>query len=70
MSGVILSAADRAHFLRKMRQHTDSMVHRRMNVLLLLDDGWAAERVAEALFIDAEMIREHRPGRAVLPASG
>ena len=28
--------------------------------LLLLDDGWAAERVAEALFIDAETVREHR----------
>ena len=31
-----------------------------MNALLLLDDGWAAERVAEALFIDAETVREHR----------
>ena len=39
---------------------TPSTVHRRMNVLLLLDDGWAAERVAEALFIDAETVREHR----------
>jgi hypothetical protein len=31
-----------------------------MNALLLLDDGWAAERVAEALFIDAETVRDHR----------
>ena len=31
-----------------------------MNALLLLDDGWAAERVAEVLFIDAETVREHR----------
>lgn len=31
-----------------------------MNTLLLLDDGWAAERVAEVLFIDAETVREHR----------
>jgi hypothetical protein len=35
-------------------------VHRRMNALLLLDDGWAVERVAELLFIDAETVREHR----------
>jgi transposase len=35
-------------------------VHRRMNVLLLLDDGWTAERIAEALFIDAETVHEHR----------
>jgi len=31
-----------------------------MNTLLLLDDGWAAERVAEILFIDVETVREHR----------
>jgi hypothetical protein len=31
-----------------------------MNTLLLLDDGWAAERAADALFIDAETVREHR----------
>ena len=43
-----------------LRRHTNSAVHRRMNALLLLDDGWTAERVAEALFIDAETVREHR----------
>src|SRR5579872_940262 len=43
-----------------MRRQTLSPVHRRMNALLLLDDGWAAERVAEALFIDVETVREHR----------
>ena len=60
MSGVILSSADRSQLLRRMRQQTPSTVHRRMNVLLLLDDGWTAERIAEALFIDAETVREHR----------
>jgi transposase len=60
MSGVILSPEDRAHLLRMMRRQTPSPVHRRMNTLLLLDDGWAAERVAEVLFIDAETVREHR----------
>ena len=30
-----------------------------MNVLLLLDDGWPAERIAEALYIDPETVREH-----------
>jgi len=60
MSGAILLPEDRARFLRMMRHHTPSPVHRRMNALLLLDDGWAAERVAEALFIDAETVREHR----------
>jgi len=60
MSGAILSPEDRAELLRMMRRQTPSTVHRRMNALLLLDDGWAAERVAEALFIDAETVREHR----------
>ena len=41
MSGPILTPADRAHLLRMMRRHTPSPVHRRMNALLLLDDGWA-----------------------------
>lgn len=31
-----------------------------MNAVLLLDDGWTAERVAEALFIEAETVRAHR----------
>jgi transposase len=60
MSGAILTPEDRAHLLRMMRQQTPSPVHRRMNALLLLDDGWIAERVAEVLFIDADTVREHR----------
>ncbi|TCZ53416.1 hypothetical protein [Roseicella aquatilis] len=42
------------------RRQLNSAVHRRRNALLLLDDGWTAERVAEALFIEAETVREHR----------
>lgn len=55
-----MSAPDRAHLLPMMRRRTNSAVHRRMNVLLLLDDGWPAERIAEALYIDAETVREHQ----------
>ncbi len=60
MAGLVLTPLDRAHLLRMMRRQTPSTVHRRMNALLLLDDVWAAERVAEVLFIDAETVREHR----------
>jgi transposase len=60
MSGAVLNAEERAHLLGMMRRRTSSHVHRRMNVLLLLDDGWTAERIAEALYIDAETAREHR----------
>lgn len=54
MSGAILTPEDRTHVLAMPRRLTPSPVHRRMNALLLLDDGWAVDRVAEALFIDAE----------------
>ncbi|ACL61114.1 hypothetical protein [Methylobacterium nodulans] len=52
MAGDLLSPEDWVFSLRMMRQQTNSAAHRRMNVLLLLDDGWAVARVCEALFID------------------
>lgn len=60
MSGLILSAGDRAHFLAMMRRQLNSAVHRRMNVLLLLDDGWEAGRIAQALYLDEGTVAEHR----------
>jgi transposase len=60
MAGAVLKADERSYLLRMMRRQTNSHVHRRMNVLLLLDDGWTAERIAQALFIDAETVRDHR----------
>jgi transposase len=60
MSGLILSAADRAYFLAMMRRQLNSAVHRRMNVLLLLDDGWEPCRISEALFLDQGTVAEHR----------
>ena len=60
MAGAVPTPEGRAHFLAAMRRQGNSAVHRRMNALLLLDDGWTAERVAEALFIDAETVRAHR----------
>jgi len=60
MSGEVLSAADRAYFLKMMRRQLPSTVHRRMNVLLLLDDGWPARRVAEALYLDETTVSDHR----------
>jgi transposase len=60
MAGAVLSPEDRSFFLSAMRRQGNSAVHRRMNALLLLDDGWTAERVAEALFVEAETVRAHR----------
>src|SRR5215208_4533017 len=60
MIGLFLAPSDRAYLLAMMRRQTPSTVHRRMNALLLLDDGWTAERVAAVLFIDAETVRQCR----------
>jgi hypothetical protein len=43
-----------------MRRQMNSAVHRRINVLLLLDDAWPVERIAATLFIDAETVRQVR----------
>lgn len=69
MAGAVLTPADRAHFLAMMRRQADSAVHRRMNALLL-DDGWTAEWVAEALFIGAETVREHQRRYAAKGSAG
>lgn len=60
MAGAVLQPDERAYLLRMMRQQLNSAVHRRMNVVLLLDDSWPVERIAEALFIDPETVRQHR----------
>lgn len=59
MAGAVLTRSDRAYLLAKMRQQINSHVHRRINVVLLLDDGWPAERIADALYIDPETVRQH-----------
>jgi hypothetical protein len=46
MAGAVLTPAERASFLAALRRQGNSAVHRRMNALLLLDDGWTAERLA------------------------
>ncbi|MFL5254573.1 MAG: IS630 family transposase [Rhodopila sp.] len=56
----MLKPEEQVYLLAMMRRQINSAVHRRMNVLLLLDDGWPAERIAEALFIEAETVRQHR----------
>jgi transposase len=60
MSGLILRAADRRHFVAMMRRQMNSAIHRRMNVLLLLDDGWAMAEIARALYLDEGTVRAHR----------
>ncbi|SFM01987.1 hypothetical protein [Methylorubrum salsuginis] len=60
MAGLILSPDDCAHFLVLKRRQLNSAVHRHLNVLLLLDDGWRPARIAAALYFDESTVAEHR----------
>lgn len=59
MSGLILRPADRSYFLAMMRRQMNSAVHRRMNVLLLLDDGLSMAEIARVLYLDEGTVRSH-----------
>lgn len=60
MAGLVLTPDDRAHFLVLMRRQMNSAVHRRVNVLLLPDEGWSVARIAAALYLDESTVAEHR----------
>ena len=61
-----LNAAQRQELMSVMRNSkTEARVMRRANAILLLDDGWSCERVAEALYFDDDTIRDwHRAWEA------
>jgi hypothetical protein len=60
MAGQLLSAEDRTPFLTLLRRQMNSAVHRRMNVLLLRDDGWTPHQSVIALYLDESTVGEHR----------
>ncbi|ALK10593.1 IS630 family transposase [Blastochloris viridis] len=60
MAGLVLTAEDRSYFLKLMRRQINSAVHRRVNVLLLLDDGWTPAQIAAALYLNESTVLEHR----------
>ena len=56
-----LTTEERLELERVLRQRkADGLIVRRANALLLLNKGWRASQVAEALFLDAETIRGWR----------
>ena len=56
-----LSLSQRAELLALMRcGSTEYRVARRANAMLLLDDGWTYEEVAEALYLHHTTIRDWR----------
>ena len=56
-----LTSEERGALRAVLRKRKEAgLTVRRANALLLLDGGWDAERVAEALFLDEETVREWR----------
>ncbi|HMK90257.1 MAG TPA: helix-turn-helix domain-containing protein [Methylocystis sp.] len=59
--GGLLSPSQRAELLALLRSgRTEQRVARRANAMLLLDDGWSSEKVAEALYLDDDTVRSWR----------
>ena len=59
--GSFLSPPERAELMALLRDgHTEQRLARRANAVLLLDDGWSCEKVADALYLDDDTIRTWR----------
>jgi transposase len=59
--GGFLSPRQRSDLKALLRDgHTEQRLARRANAMLLLDDGWSCERVAEALYLDDDTVRGWR----------
>ena len=57
--GSFLSPSQRAELLALLRSgRTEQRVARRANAILLLDDGWSCEKVAEALYLDDDTVQK------------
>ena len=57
MSGTILYPEDREQMLKRHKQERDGRVKDRIKAVLLRDDDWTLEAIAEALFISHEGVR-------------
>ena len=56
-----LTLDERKELKQVLRQRkADGLIVRRANALLLLDKGWKADQVADALYLDGETIRAWR----------
>lgn len=57
--GILLSDEQRQELLYRHRGERDRRVADRIKAVLLRDDGWSHERIAQALFLSDEAIRKH-----------
>lgn len=59
MIGKFLTTDERQELIKLHKRTRDSRISDRMKAILLLDGGWRYERVAEALFLDDQTIRNY-----------
>lgn len=55
----ILSPQLRTDLLKRHKTERDGRIRDRLKVILWSDEGWTQERIAKALFINEETVREH-----------
>lgn len=60
MKANFLTALERQEMIRAHKRTRDSRVSDRMKAILLLDQGWSYERIAQALFLDDQSIRNYK----------
>jgi DNA-binding CsgD family transcriptional regulator len=71
MSGLVLTSEDRDACLAALKAtKKPALEHRRMNVLLLLDDGIATAIIARMLYLDERTVDEYRRLYETQGASG
>src|ERR1039458_8429552 len=59
MSGVLLSPEVRERLLKQHKQERDGRIKDRIKAVILRDDDWSLEAIAEALLISHEGVRQH-----------
>ena len=69
-----LSAVERTRLLMLHKKERDSRICDRIKVVLWMDDGWSAEQIAKALFIQPTTVAKHlkayQQNRKLAPANG
>lgn len=59
MSGALLSPEDRERLLNQHKKERDGRIKDRIKAVILRDDDWSLEAIAEALLISHEGVRQH-----------
>lgn len=59
MSGALLSPEVRERLLKQHKQERDGRIKDRIKAVILRDDDWSLEAIAEALLISHEGVRQH-----------